>query len=273
MPRLLTVLLAVAGLASLPAHAQLRAAASGANLRYTLEDLAPSDGIAAAAVLGAGHADIRESLTLYPDGAPAQYEGGEHAVTAPWTIAHDTSYGHTGVALLDKGTVVAATLAPEFGTTVIAKQNVNAIQEFSLAPHTSITFLLDAAADLQVDVNYPAVQEANASIDLYVDGLTWSPQPVGQSGGYALGGSVSNDPENRFLGFRPLSQSSGELRGTWTNTTDDWLDGRVMVGSTLFAWARNAADVSPIPEPGEWAMLGVGCALLGTWGRRKKRRS
>lgn len=264
-------LLALAGLACLPAQAQFQGAASGANLRYTLEDLSPADGIAPSAVFGTGRADFRVGLATWPDGQPVQSQYTEKTVTAPWTINHEAANGHTGTAWLGTGNVAAAMLAPEGEMRIVADQRVNGLQEFRLAPHTSITFLLDAAVDLQIDLSYAAIQDASASVDLYVDGVTWLPQPPGQSQGRGLGGAVSNDPESRHPGFVPSVRQYDTLRGVWTNDTDQWADGRLHVNATLFAWALSGENVSPVPEPGQWAMLGIGVGLLGWRLRRSKR--
>lgn len=245
--------------AALPAQAQLRIAAGAGNLQYTLSDLAPSDGVAPAITFtGPAQAYLSGELDATGAGAPAVNWSDVRVTNGPLALTQDSALGaHVGVGFDGKGVTVAADLDPAAGyqhASFVSQSQ----QRFTLSPHTSVTFTVDAGFDLHLD-NHPAqVWEAEAWTGLYVDnsaigtllGLDHSDMQV-ESG--AIDQTWGNEDRANAYG--------APMAFTWTN------DSNVQQSATL-TYAASAfgeigyAPPSPVPEPGQWALLGLGCGLL-----------
>jgi len=250
------------------AQEPLRGAVATANLAYTVADLAPSDGIAAAAVFGTPpKVWLDTSMTVQQDGRPQQRWADFQVVAGPAATRNDLSYAHVGTGDFGTGLAAAAALAPPADVAVATLQRTTARQDFRLAPHATITVSLDAAIDLAVATASPAIQNASAQASLEVGPAGTFPW------GASIYASVSNDPLYVAYGFQPAASLFETLVQSWTNDSDAWADGSLQFDAYVIADARNGAPVPAVPEPAGWTMLAAGLLLpgLATAARQRRR--
>jgi hypothetical protein len=263
-----TTLAMLSLLAAAPARAQLHFAASAGNLQYTLTDLAPDDGIAPS-VTFAGPAQAYLSGALERNVPIAVSGWADHRVTTNEAVlTEDWDAGaHAGVGYDGQSVVVASSLDPTtFGlTTNLLAQSQ---QAFTLAPHTRITFTVDAAIDLTLGMDPAKVGYAQAFAGIAVDqspvGTVFD---VGTWGLMADGALVEN--EDDWSGNTYANVVAGTIPFSWDN------DSASLQGATVTyvagAWGNihnTGASPLPVPEPGAWAMLLAGLAGLGALGAR-----
>lgn len=261
-----TLMLALLG-AALPARAQLRIAAGAGNLQYTLTDLAPSDGIAPAiAFTGPAQAYLSGELDATGQGAPALDWSDTRVTSGPLVLTRDSALGaHVGLGFDGKDLTVAADLDPAAGyqhASFVSQSQ----QRFTLSPHTSITFTVDAGFDLHLDSHPAQVWEAQAWAGLYVDnsaigtllGLDHSDMQVESGGIDQAWGSA--DRANAY---------GAPMAFTWTNDSDVQQSATLTYAASAFG-EIGYAPPSPVPEPGQWAMLALGCGLLCLRQRRRR---
>lgn len=246
--------------AALPAHAQLRIAAGASNLQYTLTDLAPNDGVAPAITFtGPAQAYLSGELDATGRGAPAVNWSDTRVTNGPLVLTQDSALGaQVGLGYDGKDLAVAADLDPAAGYQHASFMSQSQ-QRFTLSPHTSITFTVDAAFDMHLD-NHPADDwEAEAWTGLIVDntavGTVWTlGDPSMQIESGWLGGGVDYRADRS-------NSDGGPLVFTWNNNTDTQQSATLSYMAS--AWGEvDYVPASPVPEPGQWAMLGLGCGLL-----------
>lgn len=251
----------LAGLACAPAQAQVNLTASASNLRYTVIDLDPNDGLAPSVNFTVPQ-DISLVNKLSVD-RPGQQWSSEQVVSSPTTIDHDLgATAHTTVAYDGQGVQAAGYLARNSGAGASFSLTAGLPDQavFTLSPHTGIQFSLDVAVDLVLGGSGNAADGGWGSGQLLLiyqrsDDHTWD--------GFQdrVAGYVGKGDMGEFV---PQVHLAKTATFTWNNNGD------VAELGALDYYATVEGNVSPVPEPGEWAMLGVGAGLLGWRARRKQ---
>lgn len=253
--------------ASAPAWGQVQGTAEATNLRYTLTDLTPADGLAPAVNFTNGQAVALsvQSLLMAPGTRPDEHIA-DVTATAPTTLSRnwtpevhvDASLGRLGVrTALDVDTApdaftrggATATLAPWY---------------FTLAPHTGIAFSFDVAIAMALDEGATASEYggANAFATLYYRTASgaWSAPIVD-----GLFGSAGTSQAGDFPSSFDLTRTATV---SWANTGDTWIEGHVIYDVGVSGEIQGGP--APVPEPGEWAMLVLGAGLLAGVARRQR---
>ncbi|MGJ7916686.1 PEP-CTERM sorting domain-containing protein [Massilia sp. LXY-6] len=243
-----------------PASAQIKLAAQADKLRYTVTDLSPDDGVAAAIdFTGVPAHDLYATVNARAGSATAGSAHDTRSGKGPDVILLDPWAGtHLGVAYLGTGIVAAMSLVPLPGKLI--DSHVSATLEpwnFRLAPHTRVTFSMDMAIDLsslggvidgegQTLLN-ASFHEANGGIVPLTDGL------VALIGAVRMHEYIPNDTEVRTATIE------------WDNDSDAWVDGQLSYSARVDGYLGSAA---PVPEPAEWALLLAGAGVLCVRARR-----
>lgn len=246
--------------AALPAQAQLRIAAGAGNLQYTLSDLAPSDGVAPAITFtGPAQTYLSGELDATGAGAPALNWSEVRTANGPLALTQDSALdAHVGLGVDGRNVAVAADLDPASGYQHASLESQSQ-QRFTLSPHTSVTFTVDAGFDLHLDSHPVQDWEAEAWTGLYVDnspagtllGLDHPGMQL-ESGGINQSWN-SNDRADAY---------AAPMAFTWTNDSDLQQSATLTYAASAFG-SIAYVPASPVPEPGQWALLGLGCGLLG----------
>jgi hypothetical protein len=253
--------------ASAPAWGQIQGSAEATNLRYTLTDLTPADGLAPAVNFTNGQAVALsvESLLMAPGIRPDQHIA-DVTATAPTTLSRnwtpevhvDASLGRLGVR-----TAIDVAAAPDAFTRGSASASL-APWYFTLAPHTAIAFSFDVAIAMALDED-ASVSEyggANAFATLYYRTATgaWSAPIVD-----GLFGSAGTSQAGVFPSSFDQTRTATV---SWANTGDTWIDGHVIYDVGVGGEIQGGPP--PVPEPAEWAMLVLGAGLLGGIAKPKR---
>jgi hypothetical protein len=252
------------------AQAQVRVAATASNLNYSIGDLAPGDGVAAAVAFdGATRVALEGRLSAW-DGTPPGYLSDTDVVVSTPTVI-DRAWSDTASTLAwDGRTMIAAgTVAPVGkGSVYFTGDAGMSWRRFTLAPHTRITFTSDAALDLTLDGGPGTPALGYGSMILEVSDANNVFAVGARSVSDSMSGWVGDD---RIQGFNASTATARTLVAAWDNDSDAWAPAyvRLELGAEGEAWAVPAP---PVPEPAPWAMLGAGCALVGMWPGRPRRR-
>lgn len=254
--------------ACVPAQAQMRLSATAANLRYTLVDLDPADGIAPSiSFLSPEQVSLSNHLTAVQYGKPTVDWSSAPYVTGPTTVRHDLDpLAHSAVSWDGQDFSATATTAPisvgELSVTAVG----GSTRFFSLSPHTGITFSGDVTVDLVLDAGPGG--NASAYGDAGFD-LAYTRPETPYMWEYIrddVGGNINNKPWASFNDALHLSET---VAVSWNNDGADWRQASLYLGAG-FSASEYGTPVWAVPEPGEWAMLSVGVGLLG-WRARRKR--
>lgn len=252
-----------------PALAQLNLAAATGGLHYTVTDLDLGDGIAAQATFTASpEYNLASNLEVSPVGQAGWSRSSDLYVDGPTALTTDHGDNHVGVGFDGNGVVAAGATGPQSTDTVWFSALASySTRYFTLTPHTRITFTLDAALDLTVTgVN----TDAFGSGDVYLD-LVYSTN--GGGGGFpdplddAIQGRVGFVDDQGV--FHDSTQLGRTLVVTWDNngpaTETAFVSFEARVdGQALYVPAP------AVPEPRAWAMLLLGCGVLGGCRRPKR---
>lgn len=256
-------------LAASPALAESTGAISHGQLRFSLLDLAPTDG-------------INPALTFQP--LPVPGVAPDEDLASVLTIAYANG-GSEYVSTIDHGAdPFTQTLAPSAFTCVTATlsgraapltQQIDIAAHaqfdgphwtqghgdvntptlwFTLTPHTELTFNTTVRVDADVtgaDQINEWFQEASS---LYLLLGTWTKQ-VAWDSDYDMQTAGARDPLVRSL------HDDFVLSVTVRNEGDTSLPG--MVSFSTWAAASSSNQLPEVPEPGTWAMTLAGLGLLG----------
>ncbi|KQV45177.1 PEP-CTERM sorting domain-containing protein [Massilia sp. Root335] len=263
----LPLLAALAALAASPsALAQVQGTAEATNLRYSLTDLTPADGLAPAVNFTNGQAVALsvQSLLMAPGTRPDEHIA-DVTATAPTTLSRnwtpevhvDASLGRLGVR-----TALTVDTVPDAFTRGSATATL-APWYFTLAPHTGIAFSFDVAIAMALDegANASEYGGANAFATLYYRTASgaWSAPIVD-----GLFGSAGTSQAGVFAPF-DLTRTATV---SWANTGDTWIEGHVIYDVGVSGEVQGGP--APVPEPAGWAMLAAGVGLLGAVARRQR---
>ena len=253
--------------ASAPARGQIRGSAEATNLRYTLTDLAPADGLAPAVNFTNGRSVALsvQSLLMAPGTRPDEHIA-DVTATAPTTLSRnwtpevrvEASLGRLGVR-----TAIDVDTAPDAFTRGDATATL-APWYFTLAPHTGIAFSFEVAIAMALDEG-AGVSEyggANAFATLYYR------TPTGAWSAPIVDGLFGSAGTSQAGGFPPSFDLTRTATVSWQNTGDTWIDGHVIYDVGVLGEIQGGPP--PVPEPAEWAMLVAGVALLGGVARRRR---
>jgi hypothetical protein len=250
-----------------PAWGQIQGSAEATNLRYTLTDLTPADGLAPAVnFTNTQSVDLSvQSLLMVPGTRPDDHIADVTATTPTalsrnWTpaVRVDAALGRLGVrAAIDVDAVPDAFVR---GSASAARSPWT----FTLAPHTGIAFSFDVAIAMALDESATGKEYggANAFATLYYRTATgaWSAPIV--DGLFGTAGS------NQTSTFPASFDQTRTATVSWDNTGDTWIDGQVIYDVGISGEIQGGP--APVPEPGEWAMLVVGLGLLAAQMRRPR---
>lgn len=267
MRTILSLLAASAALSALPARAQIHGSAEATNLRYTLTDLAPDDGIAPAVNFTNGQSVALSvhSLVMAP-GLPPDDHIADAVATGPTTLSRswtpavelEASRGRLGVSTAIDVDAVPDGFARGTASAALAPWT------FTLAPHTGIAFSFDVAIAMALDESAAATEYGglNAFATLYyrTAGGAWS-APIHDG----LFGAVGTAQDVAYPSSVDLTRTATV---GWDNTGDTWIEGQVIYDVGVSAELRGGP--APVPEPGEWAMLIIGAGVLGRIAKRKR---
>jgi hypothetical protein len=249
------------------AQAQIHARVESGGFNYMVLDLDKDDGIDAGIRFGAAPAFMVETSGTALLGQRQLVNTMDWKITTvPYSIVHDwIPQIHAGAVYGGGGAAAETTLEPLVDGNVSSSSTV-ALQPwtFSLAPHTRVSFSMDLTIDMLLDPSLPALEYAGVTgaISLYhqqPDGF-WS-APIHDDVGGTIGSASAGDHGSWYSAARTALVS-------WDNTGDTWVDGQVV--NTVGTIAQVTWGPPPVPEPGSWAMLGLGCGLLGAWRRHRK---
>lgn len=266
-----------------PALAAASSGASFANLIITLTDLDTSDGIAPSLTLNrsgpsfissqtGGFGDVAES---YQFQNYASQQGG--MFTGETQTAWSSSGGSVDIANSVAGFTsmsaqgIAHSGLDSYGTYSAVSYASQPSNTFTLSANTSVTFSLmaDMHASTTMGYNLEADMGEYASVHamLNVGGL--------------LNGMYVSDPQERLVAaaFDVLDDNtttgvsdswSGLLSTSFVNTGATEASGELQAFIIVDGYSSVWDGVTPVPEPGTYAMLLGGLALLGAAARRRK---
>lgn len=218
-----------------PALAQHTAGVTVGQLRYQLVDLTPDDGIAP--WIGLNSYATQAYASVY-DQQGTEIEGTR--IDRFGSAGFDNDYASLHVDAAEDLAAVLLTLHSGYGFAAADRAF-----RFTLSPGTQVNF--------------------------YVDADMWAvPQAPGQSWPTALAELYGSLPgfndDGQFISTFRLED--GRRRGTLTvsaSSQDEWVTGRL----AFTAYAVAESHAAPVPEPGAYAMLLGGVAVLLAGGRRK----
>jgi hypothetical protein len=219
----------------LPAQArQAQAHASIQYLGYQLFDLAPGDGVAPSLTVTTGERNAYAKVWLTSAGTPVQLL--DHHERDDAGAVGAAAHGASAQASTADDLVTGASTA---NGQRLSETGSSAFDRFILSPHTQVTF--SWLANLSTTAN---LDNAGYSTVGYIVSL-----------GDAVNGFIDWDGNSFSSAFNETR--SDELITVTVRALD-----QVAQGSTDF-YAFTRVEALPIPEPGQWAMLGAGILLVG----------
>lgn len=278
-----TLAMACMAAAAGPALADASSSATFGNLVITLTDLDTGDGIAPSFSFNRngpsfidsrteGFGDVAESYQ-FQNYAPQQgglFTGETHSAWSSSTGSIMTANNVAGFTWMSAQGAAHSGLAG-YGTYSAASIGATPENSFTLSANTAVTFSVMADMQTRTTMGYnleaDMAEYATAHALLNVGGM--------------VDGTFVNDAQERFIaaGFDVLDDNttvgvsngwSGLLSASFANTgsaeTSGFLQTFVIVDGYSAIWD----GVTPVPEPGTYAMLLGGLALLGVAGRRRR---
>lgn len=219
------------------------------NVAFSVTDLTPDDGVAAAY-------DYRPTISAYelqlfgPNGAR---QTTKDLNAGPGPFSYGLTSGTSGVSLDNSG------IPGVFGLQGAVRTDLGA----------------DGGGTASISQGYAFTLTAHSALNLSAHMLLQiSPDTYRYQEGYATGGFSlwSPDLEQRIAHhevFRPPQDDGGlidqDYSFTYANTTDRDITVNVWLGASSYTF------ISAVPEPGTYAMLGVGLLTLAAAGRRRRR--
>lgn len=279
MPTLaIACMMAAAG----PALADASSSATFGNLVITLTDLDTSDGITPSFTVNmngpsfidsrtSGFGDVAESYQ-FQNYAPQQgslFAGETHSAWSSSTGSIMTANNVAGFTWMSAVGAAQSGLAA-YGTYRAASIGATPENTFTLSANTAITFSVMADMQARTSMGYnleaDMAEYASAHALLNVGGM--------------VNGSFVNDAAERYLdaGFDVLDDNttvgvsnswSGLLSATFANTGTTEASGFLQTFVIVEGYSSVWDGVTPVPEPGTYAMLLAGLGLLGVAGRRR----
>jgi hypothetical protein len=255
-----------------PAQAQVQAQGQISNFRYTLRDLRPGDGQAAAIRIGEP-SEAAVTTRIYGGNNIDRTEGEQgiaslqHSLEWPGNARVTSTYS-AGADSFGSGVGLSLDIVPaqlEFLT--IDGQAHSPWQSFSVAPHTAVTLSVDVSLTLAMA---PESGRWHRRGDLFA-AMTLMASPDG------LWTFDTSDMLRAWVGtsdygaYRLEDSESRTFSLSYENTSDEW------TGALVDYWVDAYADAwsdyvppPPVPEPQAWAMLLAGLGLAAMKKRRAR---
>lgn len=250
--------------------AQTRIDTSFSNLRYTVADLLPSDGIAPQVQFGqtAPSPDMGGMVLIYPSEADGHdvilYDSKTGVDARDFTFRWEdnvkiSSTFDPGTGFEQyQGTLSLDVIPPGTNAFVTSGQFFSPYQSFQLAPYSSLTVSVDFTMSLASNPTEDVTQGGQALVRLQ---------------GIVRGTYQYWDEEVVYVGVDPAgtewadSTQARTTSVTFSNESGDWL------GGEFYVYMGDQAKVVllPIPEPSTWAMWLLGCTVLGAAGLVRRR--
>ncbi|GGY46417.1 PEP-CTERM sorting domain-containing protein [Pseudoduganella albidiflava] len=220
------------------------------NLRYTLTDLTPDDGIAANLTWTSGFVDV----TGYHDGIVFRHFGdGSAPVAGSWTDGADNTAASFEPGTSFGNTVLSATVHADGADDAVGQANAAyalSYFDFTVSAGTAVTFYSDYEIHAgRTEPGEGTYATSTTRMELFDSGT--SQDHFDSSWIEAATYQVRDKAGTASVSF-------SNIYGTdWTGTL------------TVQAAGQAFAGPLPVPEPSTYAMLGVGLLMLGAAARRR----
>jgi hypothetical protein len=191
----------------------------------------------------------------------------------------DFESGSAGAAWTGAGAVQSAGSLPGFGALHLYNGGTLAsvLSLTDLPTHTDLTLVFDLAIWDSVDGN-PGGYPYGDTFELTIDGNTVISTLFGNygtPGGQSLGPGIEIAPNNQNYGYGGWVDSARRVTVTLPHTASTAVFGfqfpNAQGGSDEgFGLDNLQVSVTPVPEPGSWALMGLGLFALGRVARRQR---
>jgi len=256
-----------------PVTGQVRMDGQVSGFRYVLGDLAPTDAFTPEVLLApafepgvSGQVRVFDWEGNIRDDNQADDGEASMVIEQAWgsELRSRTSYDASGASpVLGLSVEIAPHEQQSIGIDVNSKGPWRA---FHLSPRTSISFELDVSMRLGMAPETDT-EHWRGTILSALSLSARDPETGSFWDSAELRGWVG---ETDYGPYQLEDARDGMLTVSYTNTSNDWVQGEIGYGAWGYALAFN--DVPPVPEPSVWATYAAGALLLGRACRSRQAR-